>query len=401
MYNAIDMNWTFTIIISLVASIIGGVISGLVVMRKFAHDAKRVYARQIHGDFDDMSAMMFMSAREYLSSLGYEAEGLNAYKPSTKLKENLAIVNKIQDEYQKFYERKLDAYETQILVKQVGELSKYAIDEFPGVKNFLSRYILQSTYFDGLCDASSAVELLKVNEDQIPNSINDKQIRICVSNVTAYLLQLLTALLKAGAEIDYYSNAKQWTWRLFFPIGQKEGPTMSDEDKEAKVKKGWWTNLWSQLLLGLSQLFFGVALFGMVIYLLAQDKMEEFQSFELATLAGLLGGFPLVAAFADKREDETVRKRLKVIGGLYLLAAIFFIVFGFYQAGDQAGIRPSNGQGVWMYNAIYTTTFYGGAIALILGMWMSLELVPRLVGLGGIMDRVRIIFGKRNKVKRG
>ena len=175
---------------------------------------------------------------------------------------------------------------------------------------------------------------------------------------------------------------------------------MNDNNKDEKIERKWWRGLWGQLLVGLSQIFFGVVLSGMVIYLVAQYKMGEFQSFELAMLAGLLGGFPLVAAFAGKREDETVRKRLKVIGGLYLLAAIFFTVFGFYHAGDQAGIIPSSGQFVGIYSAIYATTFYGGAIALVFGMWMSLELVPRLIGLGGVRDRVRIIFRKQNKVKK-
>ena len=394
------MNLILTLIISLVASVIGGAFSGLFVMRKVTHDAKRLYARQIQDDFSDMSSMAFVSAREFLSSLGYEVEGLEAYKPSTKLKENLAIVNRIQDEYRKYYERKFEAYETQTLVKQVGALAKYALDEIPGVKNFLSRYLLQSTYFNGLCEASSAVELLKFWQNQIPESVNDTQIRICVSNVTAYLLQMLAALLKAGAEIDYYSNAKPWTRRLLMPIRREGGTVMNDENKEAKVKGRWWSGLWGQLLVGLSQIFVGVVLTGMVLYLVAQYKMESFQPFELAMVAGLLGGFPLVAAFANKGDDETIIKRLKIIGGLYLFAAIFFVVFGFYQAADQAGLLPSSGQGVWMFNVIYVTTFYGGALALTFGMWMSLELVPWLIGLGGVMDRVRIIFGKKTKVKR-
>ncbi len=163
---------------------------------------------------------------------------------------------------------------------------------------------------------------------------------------------------------------------------------MNDHNKDEKIKRKWWRGLGSQLLVGLSQLFFGVVLSGMVIYLVAQYKMENFQSFELATVAGLLGGFPLVAAFADKGTDEAIRKKLKRIGGLYLLAAIFFVVFGFYQAGDQAKIIPSDGRAAWMFITIYMTTFYGGAIALILGMWLSLEMLPRLVGLKSFL-RIR------------
>ena len=392
------MNLTLTIIIGLVASIVGGVISGLFVMRKFMHDTKRLYARQMRDDFSIMLTLTFANARDYLESLGYEVRGIKAYEPSTNLKENLAVLNRIRNEHRKFDYRRLEAYETQKLVDQVDDLAKYTLDGTPGFRNFLNRYLLQSTYFDGLCEASTAEDLLKFWQDQIQHSVNDTQIRICVSNVIAYLLQMLDALLKAGAEIQYYSNAKPWAWRFFLPIRREEGTVMNDEDKEAKVERRWWSGLWAQVLVGLSQVFFVVVLVGMVLYLGAQYKMENFQPLELAMVAGLLGGFPLVAAFADKGENETTRKRLKMVGGLYLLAAIFFVVFGFYQAADQAGMSPKSGQGVWMFKVIYVTTFYISAVALVLGMLMSLEIIPRLVGLGGVMDRIRIVFRSTKKL---
>ncbi|MBA7671655.1 hypothetical protein ES703_79815 [subsurface metagenome] len=262
----------------------------------------------------------------------------------------------------------------------------------------MSRYLLQSTYFDGLCEASSFLELLKYWYDQIEHSVNDEQKRSCVTNVAVYLLDMLVGLLKAGAEISYYSNAKPWTWRLFSTSRQEGGTVMRNESKDTKVKGRWWSGLWSQLLVGLSQIFFGVVLSGMVFYLLATYKTGDFHSFELATVAGLLGGFPLVAAFVDKGVDEVIRKRLKIVAGLYLFAAICFVVFGFYLTADQAGITPSSEPGVWMFTVIYVTTFYGGAIALIFAMWMSLEVIPRLIGLGGIRDRIRIVFGNIKKV---
>jgi len=58
---------------------------------------------------------------------------------------------------------------------------------------------------------------------------------------------MLDALLKAGAEIDYYSNAKPWTWRLFMPTRREEGTVMNGENKEAKIKGRWWSGLWGQL----------------------------------------------------------------------------------------------------------------------------------------------------------
>lgn len=389
------MNLTWTILIGLVASIIGGAVSGLFVMRKVTHDAKRLYARQMRDDFYTMATLVFFSARDYLKSLGYEVEGLEAFEPGTKLKENLAMVGRVRDECQKYPQRKLEAYETGKLVSEADDLVKYALDETPGLRNFLSRYLLQSTYFDGLCEALSFSELLKFWHDHIEHSVNDAQIRISITSIAVYLLDMLVGLLKAGAEINYYSNAKAWTWRLFLPIRQKGGTVMSNESKDTKIKGRWWSGLWSQLLVGLGQIFFGVVLSGMVFYLVAQYKIGSFQPFELATVVGLIGGFPLVAAFGGKTE-EAMSKRLKTIGGLYLFAAICLVVFGFYQAADQAELVPSAGLGGGIFKIIYVGTFYGGAITFIFGMWLTLLVVPELIGLGGVKERIRRIFGKRD-----
>ena len=173
---------------------------------------------------------------------------------------------------------------------------------------------------------------------------------------------------------------------------------MVSTSKEEKVKERWWDGVLPQVLLLISQIFFVVVVTGMVLYLAAQYKKSSFQPFELATVAGLIGGFPLVASFGDKIEAG-MKKRLKLIGGLYLFSTIMLVVFGFYQAADQAGLLPSTGSGVWMFTVIYAVTFYGGAFAFTIGMWMTLELIPQLVGLGGFMDRIRRIFTRGKKVK--
>lgn len=385
-----------TIIISLVTGVVSGIISGVFVMRKSTHDAKRVYAKQMHNDFDTMSSLAFSNARLYLESLGYKVDGIEAYKPSTRLKENLAAINRVRNKNQIFDYRRLETYQTQKLVAQVNDLMKYTIEETPGVKGFLNTYLVQSAYFDGLCEASSTVELVKFWQNEIPHS-NEEQVRICVSNVTTYLLQLLDALLKAGSEIEYYSNAKSWTWSMFM-LNPREGGTLVESEnrvvKVVKPKKKWWKDVLGQLLVGASQLFYGLVLTGMVLYLVAQYKTENFQPFELATVAGLLGGFPLVAAFGDKAIEEGISKKLKILSALYLLSAISFVVFGFYLAADEAKLLPVVGAGVWTFKVVYLTSFYTGAIAMVFAMWATLGIIPQLMGLGSVMERVKKIFGK-------
>ena len=152
---------------------------------------------------------------------------------------------------------------------------------------------------------------------------------------------------------------------------------MKSKGKEAKAKaKESWTDL---LKPALWIVFFAVALVGTALYLVAEYKVGVFQPFQLATVAGLLGGFPLVAGYGEKSGDEGVRKKLIVIGWVYLLSAIMFVVFGFYQAADMAGIFTVNEVLKRIMMVIYGVTFYVGVLAMIYGMWKSLEM------LGGLL----------------
>ena len=163
--------------------------------------------------------------------------------------------------------------------------------------------------------------------------------------------------------------------------------------KEGRVKKKWQSNLWNQSLTILCELFFVFVLVGMILYLVAQYQKDVFQPFELATVVGLIGGFPLMASFMDKTEGK-LKNKLRIIGALYLLAAIFFVVFGFYEAADKAGLLKSAGALAWVLNAVYVVTLYLGAITFILGMLMTLLAIPELIGTNNIKDFVSKLFQK-------
>ena len=150
---------------------------------------------------------------------------------------------------------------------------------------------------------------------------------------------------------------------------------MKSKGKEAKEKESWTDLLKPALWI----VFFTVVLVGAALYLVAVYKVGDFQPFQLATVAGLLGGFPLVAGYGEKLVDEEVRKKLKVIGWVYLLSAIMFVVFGFYQAANMAGMFTGSAALEWIMIVIYGVTFYVGALAMIYGMWKSLEM------LGGLL----------------
>ena len=212
------MSLVWTIIIGLGASLVGGIISGLLVMRKITHETKRLYARQISDDFGLMSMLLFVSARSYLESFGYNFQDFDAYQPKMEVKANQALVNQIRKEYERDREGRLSKYDTQKLTTQVEDLGKAILDDPTGFKSFFNKYPLHASYFDVLYQVSSAVDLLIFwrNEIQTRNDIKYK--RICVSNVTAYLLDILDGLLKASSEIKYYCNVGTWTWRIFIPL---------------------------------------------------------------------------------------------------------------------------------------------------------------------------------------
>lgn len=216
MQYAMSLAWT--IVISLGASIVGGLISGLLVMRKITHDTKRLYARQISEGFKFMSMLLFISATSYLESLEYDVKEFDSYQPDMSEKANQVIVNRIRKEYEREYDRRLLRYDTQKLITQVEDLAKAIIDEPTGFKSFFNKYPLHASYFEALYQVSSAVDLLTFWRDEIPKQINEQQRRICISSVTAYLLDILEALLRASLEIKYYCNVKSWTWRTFIPL---------------------------------------------------------------------------------------------------------------------------------------------------------------------------------------
>lgn len=209
------MNLTSNIVVGLIASIIGGVISGILVMRKITHDTKRQYARQISSDFSPMFMLLFASARSYLESLGYSNQGFEAYQPDINEKAMQVVVKRIRNED---HDQRLLRYDIAKLTAIVKDLTETVLDDTTGFKCFFSKYPLQASYFDALYQVSSAIDLIIFWHNEIPKQVNDVQRRICVSNVTIYLLDALADLLEANLEIKYYSKAKALTWRLFLPI---------------------------------------------------------------------------------------------------------------------------------------------------------------------------------------
>jgi hypothetical protein len=211
----------WTIIISLLASIIGGIISGLFVMRKITHENKRLYARQINEDFDLMSTLLVAFATSYLKSLGYDTKGMESYTHGTNVKENQVSVNRIRKEFERDDKKKLYRYNVQDVVIACEEFVKEILHSNTGLKNFFNKYSLQASHFDGLYKASSAVESLLFWQDDMQRRNDIGYKHICIYDITIYLLDIIDEILKVSSDIAYYCNTKPWTWRLLVPIIRK------------------------------------------------------------------------------------------------------------------------------------------------------------------------------------
>jgi hypothetical protein len=169
-------------------------------------------------DFDLMSTILFTSARSYLEWLGYDGKGIDAYKPGEGVKENLVVVNRVRKELDRDEKRKLYKYDAKKAVLRTEELVADIIHEATGFIPFFEKYRLQASHFDGLYKADSAVDLIMFWQDEMRRRNDTEYIHICVYDITVYLLDTLNGILKVGSEIEYYRNAKPWTWRLFVPI---------------------------------------------------------------------------------------------------------------------------------------------------------------------------------------
>ena len=148
-------------------------------------------------------------------------------------------------------------------------------------------------------------------------------------------------------------------------------------DKEQRVS--FWGGILDQVSRAIAPSFMMLVIVGMVLYLIAQYKLQQFQPFELASIGGLLGGFPLMASFGE-RVSQPMARTLQRIGGLYLMGAILFVIFGFYQAADEAKLLDPNAGYSGLFKWIYTITFYGGGLSFAGGMWSSLRLIPEWLG---------------------
>lgn len=211
------MNVGWTIFLSFAASIIGGILSGLFVMRKISHDNKRLYAHQVFDDFKFMYIDLFYSVLIDLRSLGYEDDITIPTGPeSTDLQETRSLLTGIRQWLSTNGKEALSKHNKDELIHRIDTLMQDTVCSEFGIKGFIAKYPIQTSYFDNLYEAAFLV-------DSLSNSLNGMGIDnikpIVEVTIDSYstLLDIIEELSKGIVVIEYYRKVKSWTWQLFIP----------------------------------------------------------------------------------------------------------------------------------------------------------------------------------------
>lgn len=227
------MSLTWAIVISLVASIVGGIYAGLLVMRKITHDNKRSYANQIWDDFLMLYPVMaFFVCTELFTGYSDTKEFKCTFTKGELTEEDLKGLDKnkfILDTTSQYTQATLRRFRQWLETEAKSELSCrdddyiiHRIDELFNrhidIRNFIAKYPTQVSYFDKLYEVMSMVDELKEEVENLHKLKNDAEpIYDQVVTINVIMLDIIEGLAKVCQDIRRYRRAKPWTWRLFVP----------------------------------------------------------------------------------------------------------------------------------------------------------------------------------------
>jgi len=209
------MNVTWTIVISLVASIIGGIFSGLIITRKIAHDNKRLSANQIYEDYKWMYGAVFLSLFEDLESLGFKGNNIIPLGADVDGSVTKNLLNNLREWLRTSAIKALSKRKDDELIGRMVHLLDDVLDRDSGIKNFLVKYPTQVSHFYRIYEISSMVDLLRHDVDNLGSVDNPRPLRQSVIDSYLFILDIIEELANVFVDIEYYRKARPWTWRIF------------------------------------------------------------------------------------------------------------------------------------------------------------------------------------------
>ena len=212
------MDIVWAIVIGLAASIVGGILSGLFVVRKMAHDNKRLYANQaFYLDFTSKYRAALRYMLRYLDFLGCETNEFkslaNMIDMDTKLvQSSIDSLHRWLLSNRRQWTSRLDANNIVPFTSGIIKDIDFSFD----FDDLSIKYPLQVSQFDKLYTVSSYIEVLNDSINLPPSPSNDL-INATVDNVIYTFLTIFKELNSVYLELEYYRQAKAWTWQLFIP----------------------------------------------------------------------------------------------------------------------------------------------------------------------------------------
>ena len=214
----VAMNVLWTILIGLGASIVGGIISGIFVMRKITHDNKRLYANQaFYLDFIGRYRATLRYVLQYLDFLGCETNEIKSL--ANMIDTDTKLVQNSLDGLNKWFLANTRSWVPRLNKSSIVQSTNNhinAIEDSIDFDDLSIKYPLQVSQFDRLYTVSSRVEALNGSMN-LPASPSDDLINATIDNVIYIMLSVVEELNRVCSDLEYYRGARAWDWRLFIP----------------------------------------------------------------------------------------------------------------------------------------------------------------------------------------
>jgi len=129
------------IIVSLLASIIGGIISGFLVIHKNTRDNKRVYANQMYDDFKLMCEIFLIGVQDYITSLGYNKDAMKPLKYGISTKSCQSLLEKVNEWLKVNLEKEAQNQNSKQFSRALDDLVNGLTPETTGFGSFTKNFL--------------------------------------------------------------------------------------------------------------------------------------------------------------------------------------------------------------------------------------------------------------------
>jgi len=200
----------------LFASIIGGLYSGLLILRKNQHDTKRLYAKQMHNDLRLICVDTLNRYWNYIHAIDNKVVDVH---PPVMTELSLESLHDLIVKLRLWSQTDMkDRLSEQNMSDVIDNLRLFVSESRHDFVRFFDKYPTQAIYFDKLYWVATMFDvpgqiLQHVVWNQSFNFLFDR-----IQTVHYAVFDIIENLGIVYSDIEYYRTLKAWTWRIFVPI---------------------------------------------------------------------------------------------------------------------------------------------------------------------------------------